>query len=161
MSELWEVAKSNAGKPPCFNSPEEMKLKAFEYFVWLEENKLIENKAFCSQGEVVYAQIEKMRPATQQGLCVFLNIGVSTWHDYKKKEQYSEVTKLIESVMYEQKFSGASSGLFNANIIARDLGLKDASEVDHKSSDGSMKTYKPSDYKEAQSELYENMKDLD
>lgn len=161
MAELWEVAKRNVGKPPCFESPEEMKEKAFEYFTWLEQNKLIENKAFCSQGEVVYAKIEKMRPATQQGLCVFLNIGVSTWHDYKNKPEYSEVTKLIESVMYEQKFSGASGGLLNANIIARDLGLKDASDVDHKSSDGSMATHSPEDYAKAQAALKNKYEDMD
>ena len=36
--ELWEVAKKGVGKPPAFNSPEEMKERAFEYFEWLEEN---------------------------------------------------------------------------------------------------------------------------
>lgn len=128
--ELWEVAKKGVGKPPAFNSPEEMKERAFEYFEWLEENSLRESKPFSSQGEVIYGEISKMRPATQHGLCVFLNIGVSTWHDYKKKPEYSEVTSVIESVMYEQKFSGAATGLLNANIIARDLGLKDGSDID-------------------------------
>lgn len=128
--ELWEVAKKGVGKPPAFNSPEEMKERAFEYFEWLEENSLRESKPFSSQGEVIYGEIAKMRPATQHGLCVFLNIGVSTWHDYKKKPEYSEVTSVIESVMYEQKFSGAATGLLNANIIARDLGLKDGSDID-------------------------------
>jgi hypothetical protein len=31
--------------------------------------------------------------------------------------------------MYEQKFSGAAAGLLNPNIIARDLGLADKSEI--------------------------------
>lgn len=131
MAELWEVAKKNIGKPPAFKSPQEMKERAFEYFNWLKENQLHEQKPFSSQGEVIYGDIFKMRPATQQGLCIFLNIGVSTWHDYKKKEEYSEVTSIIESVMYEQKFSGAATGLLNANIIARDLGLKDSAEIEH------------------------------
>jgi len=128
--ELWEVAKKGVGKPPAFNSPNEMKERAFEYFEWLDKHSLKESKAFSSQGEVIYGEISKMRPATQQGLCVFLNIGVSTWHDYKKKPEYSEVINAIESVMYEQKFSGAAAGFLNANIIARDLGLKDTSDID-------------------------------
>lgn len=33
--------------------------------------------------------------------------------------------------MYAQKFEGASVGAFNANIIARDLGLIDKKEVEH------------------------------
>lgn len=129
--ELWEIAKNNVGKPPAFKSPEEMKERAFEYFEWLKENQLFETKAFSSQGEVVYGDIPKLRPATQQGLCVFLNIGVSTWHDYKKKSEYSEVTSVIESVMYEQKFSGAAGGFLNANIIARDLGLSEKTESEN------------------------------
>ena len=31
--------------------------------------------------------------------------------------------------MFEQKFAGAAVGLFNANIIARDLGLTDKQEI--------------------------------
>lgn len=161
MAELWEVAKRNVGQPPCFNSPDEMLSKAYDYFAWCKEHPLQESKPFSSQGEVIYGDVFKMRAMTQEGLCVFLNVSVSTWHNYKNKPEYLEVTRHIESIMREQKFSGAAAGLLNPNIIARDLGLKDASEVDHKSSDGSMRTYKPSDYKEAQSELYENMKGLD
>ena len=31
--------------------------------------------------------------------------------------------------MFEQKFAGAAVGLFNADIIARDLGLTDKQEI--------------------------------
>ena len=31
--------------------------------------------------------------------------------------------------MYSQKFEGAASGIFNANIIARDLGLSDKQDI--------------------------------
>lgn len=129
--ELWEVSKKNRGQPPCFSSPDEMLDKAYEYFDWCKENQLHVQKPFSSQGEVIYGDEFKMRAMTQEGLCVFLNISVSTWHNYKSKEQYLEVTKHIESVMREQKFSGAAAGLLNANIIARDLGLKDSTEIEH------------------------------
>lgn len=130
--ELWEVAKKRGpGKPPAFNDPDEMFHRAYEYFAWCKENPLMEPKAFSSQGEVIYGDTIKMRAMTQEGLCVFLNIGVSTWHDYKNKPAYSEVTKHIEEVMREQKFAGAAAGFLNANIIARDLGLKDSTEIEH------------------------------
>ena len=158
--ELWEVAKKGVGKPPAFNSPDEMKERAFEYFAWLEENQMKELKPFSSQGEVIYGEVAKMRPATQHGLCVFLNIGVSTWHDYKNKPEYSEVTKAIEAVMYEQKFSGAASGFLNPNIIARDLGLKDASDVTHSGVMHSIQ-HSPEDYKKAQQALKSEFDDLD
>lgn len=134
--ELWNVVK--IGRPAAFSSPQEMWDRAVEYFNWCKANVITEQKAFSFQGEITIAEVEHARAMTQAGLCAHLNIGVSTWHDYKSKPDYSEVIKAIELIMYEQKFTGAASGQFNANIIARDLGLQDATKVDNVSSDGSM-----------------------
>lgn len=139
MAHLWEIGASRLGKPPCFNSPEEMLKRAIEYFKWCEDNPLGEHKIFAQQGAIVDGEVKHRRPYTQAGLCVYLGISEDTWRNYRdKKPEYFEVTKLITDAMYDQKFSGASAGIFNANIIARDLGLKDKIETDHKSSDGSM-----------------------
>ena len=128
--ELWEVMKSRGiGKPPAFSSPEEMAMRAYEYFEWCGEKVMLEEKVSFFQGDPSSAFVAHKRPMTQAGLCIFLGVGVSTWHDYKKKPAYSEVIKDIESVMFEQKFSGAAIGLFNANIISRELGLADKQEV--------------------------------
>jgi len=128
--ELWKHIKP--GQPPCFKSPEEMWEKALTYFEDCNNDvSLVEAKPFSFQGESWIEHVPKMRPMTQHGLCSYLNISVSTWHNYKDKSQYLEVTGLIEQVIYEQKFSGAASGLLNANIIARDLGLADKQEVAH------------------------------
>ena len=132
--ELWEVAKKSVGQPPKFKSPDEMLHRAYDYFSWCKENPLIEPKAFSSQGEVIYGDTIKMRAMTQEGLCVFLNVSVATWHNYKAKPEYLEVTKHIEGMMKDQKFSGAAAGFLNPNIIARDLGLKDSSEIEHSGS---------------------------
>ena len=126
-SNLW--SKRSVGKPPKFTSPEEMWFRAVEYFEWCEKNNLEEAKVFCFQGQIVKDGASKMRAMTQAGLCAFLNIGTSTWHDYCKKTEYSEVTKAITDIMYEQKFTGAAAGLLSSNIIARDLGLTDKQEV--------------------------------
>lgn len=131
MSKLYEKITFNAeGRPRAFNTPSEMWDKALEYFQWCEENTIQEQKLFHNQGEIVTANNPHMRAMTQAGLCAFLNIGVSTWHDYKKKPEYSEVTAAVEQVMYEQKFSGAAAGMLNANIIARDLGLSEKTETE-------------------------------
>ena len=42
------------------------------------------------------------------------------------------ITRIREAI-YQQKFEGASVGAFNANIIARDLGLADKQDVKVKS----------------------------
>lgn len=132
--ELWEVAKKGVGQPPKFESPAQMLDRAYEYFQWCKDNPIHVQKPFSSQGEIIYGDEFKMRAMTQEGLCVFLNISVSTWHNYKAKSEYLEVAKHIESVMREQKFTGAAGGVLNPNIIARDLGLKDSSEIEHSGS---------------------------
>lgn len=43
-----------------------------------------------------------------------------------------EVTTYVEEIIRTQKFEGAAVGAFNANIIARDLGLSDKKEIDGK-----------------------------
>ena len=126
MSELWK--KRKIGRPPAFESPVEMWERAVEYFEWCEEQTISETKLFSFQGEITSGEVGHIHAMTQAGLCTFLNIGVSTWHDFKKKDDFSEVTSAIENVMYEQKFSGAAAGMLNANIIARDLGLADRKE---------------------------------
>lgn len=134
MADLWKVRK--VGQPPAFESPVEMWERSVEYFEWCKRETIEEIKLFNFQGVISSGEVPHMRAMTQAGLCAFLNIGVSTWHDYKKKPEFSEVTKTIEEIMYEQKFSGAAAGMLNPNIIARDLGLVDNSntttEITHK-----------------------------
>lgn len=134
---FWE-ARSSHGRKPRFESPEALWSACKEYFAWVEDNPLYEVKAFAFQGVVTQERIPKMRAMTISGLCLFLDIAESTWAAYRSKEGFSWVTSRAEKFIYEQKFAGAAADLLNANIIARDLGLKDNSEVDHKSSDGSM-----------------------
>lgn len=134
-NKFWE-ARSTHGRNPIFSDPEQIADGATEYFQWVESNPLWESKAFHNSGEVVTAELPKMRAMTIEGLCNFLDIGVHTWHDYRKRENFSAVCARVEQIIRQQKFEGASADLLNASIIARDLGL--AEKQDHTSSDGSM-----------------------
>lgn len=134
---FWE-ARSSAGAKPKFADAESLEKACREYFQWVEDNPLWEMKAFAFQGVVTQEPVAKMRAMTIGGMCIFLDITHQTWTQYRKRSDLSEVTAWAEGVIRDQKFGGAAADLLNANIIARDLGLKDNSEVDHKSSDGSM-----------------------
>ena len=134
---FWE-ARSSHGRAPKFESPEVLWNACCEYFKWVEDNPLYEYKAFAFQGVVTQEAIPKMRAMTLTGLCLFLDISDDTWRNYRAQNDFLGVTRAAEKFIYEQKFSGAAADLLNANIIARDLGLKDTATVDHTSSDGSM-----------------------
>ncbi|OCJ30588.1 DNA-packaging protein [Serratia sp. 14-2641] len=126
---FWE-ARSSHGRNPKFESPEALWSACCEYFTWVEEHPLWEMKAFAYQGEVTQEPIAKMRAMTLGGLCLYLDITKPTWALYKSREDFNYVTTRAEETIYDQKFSGAAADLLNANIIARDLGLKEQSQVE-------------------------------
>ena len=89
----------------------------------------METKGFAFQGVVTKETFPKMRAMTIQGLCIFLDIARSTWDEYRKREGFSDIITRAESIIYEQKFTGAAAEMLNANIIARDLGLTDRQDM--------------------------------
>lgn len=132
---FWE-ARSSHGANPKFASPEDLWDACLEYFHWVEDNPLKEAKVAQNKGAPVILELNKMRAMTIVGLCVFLDITQSTWAEWRKsRDDLSAVITRVEQIIYQQKFSGAAADLLNANIIARDLGLADKSELTGK--DGS------------------------
>lgn len=125
---FWE-ARSSHGRSPKFESPEQLWTACCEYFEWVEANPLYEDKLVTFQGTASHEPMAKMRAMTIAGLCIFLDIGVQTWHDYRDKQDFSEVTKRVDEIIRTQKFQGAAADLLNPNIIARDLGLAEKSEL--------------------------------
>jgi len=125
---FWEL-RSSHGRKPIFSSPEQLWNAATEYFQWVEDNPLMETKLFAYQGVVHEGVVAKMRAMTIQGMCIYLDISTQGWREYKAKPDFSAICEAVESVIYQQKFAGASADLLNASIIARELGLADKSEL--------------------------------
>lgn len=134
-NQFWK-ARTRHGRPPMFETPKALWEACCEYFQWVEDNPLWEVKPFAYQGVVTQEKVAKMRAMTIGGLCLFLEIEERTWRTFREREDLIPITTRAESVMYEQKFTGAAADLLNPNIIARDLGLAD--KQDHTSSDRSM-----------------------
>ena len=130
---FWE-ARSTHGRKPIFGSPEELWDACIQYFQWVEDNPLFESKICSFQGENKIEEIPKMRAMTKQGLCLYIDIDPTTWEEYKVREDFTRICTRVESVIYQQKFTGASADLLNPSIIARDLGLKESSSVEHSGS---------------------------
>ncbi|HIC6099865.1 TPA: DNA-packaging protein [Salmonella enterica subsp. enterica serovar Nagoya] len=126
---FWE-ARSSHGRNPKFESPEALWAACCEYFEWVEANPLYEVKAFAFQGVVTQESLPKIRAMTISGLCIFLDITRQTWGTFRAMKGFSDITTRAEEIIYDQKFSGAAADLLNANIIARDLGLKEQSQVE-------------------------------
>lgn len=130
-NKFWEK-RSSHGRNPIFETEDDLWCAACEYFEWVEKNPLWEEKSYMYQGKPVRDTIAKMRAMTLDGLQVYLDISHTTWQNYRAKEDFVAVTTRIEKIMREQKFTGAAAELLNPNIIARDLGLADKSELSGK-----------------------------
>ncbi|MFA0813577.1 DNA-packaging protein [Microbulbifer epialgicus] len=124
-NQFWK-ARTKHGRDKLFANSECLWEACCEYFEWVEENPLFESKLFSYQGAISEGVIPKMRAMTISGLCLFLDIDRSTWTAWKTDEGFSTIISRVEEVIYSQKFAGAAADLLNPNIIARELGLKDA-----------------------------------
>ena len=129
-NKFWEM-RSTHGRNPIFKSPDDLWDACCQYFEYVHENPLMEDKAFAFQGVVTHEPVAKMKAMTMNGLYLFLDIDRATWAEYRGKEGFSTVTTRAEDAIYEQKFTGAAADLLNPNIIARDLGLQDKQQVAH------------------------------
>ena len=81
-------------------------------------------------------KLDREIPFTWDGFEIWLrkNKIISRLSDYKadKDGRYTEYAYIIHAInqeIYEDKITGATSGVFNANIIARDLGLAEKKEI--------------------------------
>lgn len=125
---FWEVRTSH-GRKLVFESADQLWDAAVKYFEWVEANPLWENKVAQFQGDVIEMPVAVMRAMTLDGLHLSIGMTDQTWINYRSREGFLEVTALVDKVIRDQKFTGAAAGLLNANIIARDLGLKDSTET--------------------------------
>lgn len=132
-NKFW-LARSSHGRKPIFENPEQLWNACCEYFEWVEDNPLFEEKLFHAAGVITKDIAYHPRPMTMGGLCIFLDIADSTWQEYRKKDDFSAICANVDKIIYHQKFAGATAGLMNAAIIARDLGLKDKQEVEQSGS---------------------------
>jgi hypothetical protein len=132
-NEFWKL-RSKHGRDKLFATPQLLWDAACEYFEWCEKHPLYETKAFAYQGEITTEKLPKMRAMTLSQLCFYLHCDVSYFRTFKcvlkeDDKDFLAVINEIESIIYNQKFQGASADLLNANIIARDLGLIDKTDL--------------------------------
>jgi hypothetical protein len=117
-----------------------------QYFQWVDDNPWYKAEAIKS-GEMAgtIIRVPTSRPYSEIGFISFHNLGEKYLQQLAKNleekslegvsteehEQLSSVLTQARARCYAQKFEGAAVGAFNANIIARDLGLADKKEIDN------------------------------
>lgn len=135
---FWEL-RSKHGRKKLFEKPSLLWEAACEYFEWCHENPLIEMDWVGKDADAV--ERPKLRVFTLHGLCLYLDCSTSYFRAFKSTCKASDkdfltVIEKLEEIIYNQQFTGAASAFFNANIIARNLGLRDKVDSEITGKDG-------------------------
>lgn len=145
-NKFWKL-RSKHGRDKIFESPEILLDASLEFVNYCEENPLYEYDYKTSMKNIRKVAIPKMRVPTWQRFAIFCNSDMNFFSNFRIRckngktqldKDFIEVLTRIDDLFYSFKFEGAAAGLLNASIIARDLGLRDSQDHDHKSSDGTM-----------------------
>lgn len=127
---FWKL-RSKHGRGKLFADASLLWEAATEYFEWCDTNPWIK-KDFVGGGPMAGTVVDlpTARPYTLQGFCLYCDTSRQWFYQFKENatEDFLDIITRIEETIFTQKFEGAAVGAFNANIIARDLGLVDKKE---------------------------------
>jgi len=126
-NEFWRK-RSKHGRDKIFATPELLWDAAVEYFEYTDTR--VWNKIDFKGKNVEEVLIPTSAPYTITGLCIFLDVNLAYFRQFKSdNKDFSTIISKIEEIIYTQKFEGATVGTYNSNIIARDLGLSDKTDI--------------------------------
>lgn len=132
-NQLWQLsAKKILDGRRSFQWPHELLEELVNYFNWIQDNPLNEAKLTSFQGTNALENLPKMRAVTQQSMYLYCGISRSKWGDYRLGndiEGFKEVVEWAEDMMHSINFEGGASGLLNAMLVARQLGLAERTEL--------------------------------
>jgi len=132
-NQFWKM-RSKHGRDKIFSSPEIFLEAAYEYFEYCDNNPILKYDAIRggnNAGELIKIPIQ--RPYSILGLCSFVHITHQTFRVYEKDENYKDFITVfthIREIIEENQLSGATVGIYNANIVARKLGLGETIKQD-------------------------------
>lgn len=152
IGELWRADNPikaciiNGYEPKTIFEDPKLTLKGIEnYFDWCDNSPLYEAKIELYRGNWQSGNIPHMRAYTKQGCCAFIGVSVAQWDSWRAgremkagevpvsvkqpvADKIAAILEWAETIMYEQKFTGAAAGLLNAGIVSRELKLSDRVE---------------------------------
>ncbi len=127
-NQFWKL-RSKHGRDILFATPELLWDACVEYFEATDARKW--TKKDWVGKDAVEVDRETDTPYTITGLCLYLNCNRGYFSDFKKtcSQDFSVIVSRVEDIIFTQQFEGASVGVYNGNIIARNLGLIEKSEI--------------------------------
>lgn len=109
-----------------------------EYLYWCEKNPIKKTKVL-NDGTIV--DYEAPRAPLKKGFEAYVGRpelikATKNTKNYKsgpQAEEYQAVIGWIQNILFEQKFTGAAVGVYNASLISKELGLVERQEIEQNS----------------------------
>lgn len=150
-NQFWKL-RSKHGRDKIFATPDDLWEAACNYFQWCDENPWTTRKAIQKNmpvkkkvGKKIQTVMEEQtqrevtptqRPYSLSGLCIYLGASTNWLREFESAcvsrddKDFLDVIARVKETIETQQFEGAVVGAFNANIIARKLGLADKQQHD-------------------------------
>ena len=129
-NQYWKK-RSKHGRDRVISDPVTLSEASDEYFQWCLDNPVIEID-FRGK-DLTRIEIPHPRVFKKEELSRFC--GLAQWRSIEElrpiSDDFSQVITYIENIIKDQKYTYAVVGMFNSNIVSRDLGLVDNKGVDH------------------------------
>jgi hypothetical protein len=126
-NQFWKLADPDKiGRPRIFDTPKDLWNCAVEYFTECDKNPIVVEETTTTAKGKFRKKTKHKVPYTWEGLYIFIE--VCNLDHYKKNKEFSGILTHIGNIIRNQKYTGAAVGIFNANLIARDIGLKEKTE---------------------------------
>lgn len=128
-NQFWKL-RSKHGRDKLFATPELLLESAFEYFQWCDDNPLIKKETTKSDKGYIEKEIPMPRPYTKDAFYLYIGCSDKWLVNFKKtcNNDFLTVIEEIEKTITTNQLIGATVGMYNANIIARLIGLKEQTE---------------------------------
>lgn len=130
MDGLFVPFNARMGRPPKF-TPAQLLHKFEEYIADREARPLIDKttESGTTGNNTINKETQRATPHLLSigDFCVFLGTSRNWWNELT--DDYLGVKTRISTYISEYQLKGASNGVFNANIVARLLGLADKQQV--------------------------------
>jgi hypothetical protein len=127
---FWK-SRSKHGRDKLFATPEELLQAACDYFDYCDSNPWKTVKKVESTQYNTIEEKPTQKPYSLGGFRHYVGASESWLREFKKtcSSDFLRVIEEIENYIATQQWEGATVGAFNANIIARTLGLSDKSDI--------------------------------
>lgn len=145
-NDFWRHAidkfKQNLGCPQKYEDPRELWSAVEDYMEYTSE-RYVEREDYVGK-DAIKVQRKTAVPFTKESFCLFLGITTHTFDNYRDRHKTTEgksekerqidelfftICSFIEDTIFAQQYEGAATFKYNANLVARKLGIADKREV--------------------------------